>query len=243
MKKTLIFIPTYNEKENAVKLAEKILALKLPDTDILFIDDNSPDGTGKLLKKLAKAYKNMSVRERSGKLGIGSAHKEAISYAYSKGYKKLLTMDSDFTHRPKDIPLLLAASSDCDIVIGSRYKMRGSMDDWTPMRILMNKLGHLMTKILFDIDYDSSNALRVYNLSSIDKKAFGKVKDGGYFFFVESIVILKANGYKIKEIGVKLPKRIVGKSKMKLKDIISNVKLLVLLYFRTLNKASLLVNK
>ena len=99
--KTLVFIPTYNERENVMKLYERIVNLKIP-LDILFIDDNSPDGTGAVLDQINQP--NIYIIHRSGKLGIGSAHRDGIAWAYSHGYEQLITMDSDFLHRPEDIP-------------------------------------------------------------------------------------------------------------------------------------------
>src|SRR5258708_6541903 len=124
--KTLVFIPTYNERENVERMHREITALGL-GLDILFIDDNSPDGTGQILDMLAHADSHLTVLHRSGKLGIGSAHKEGICWAYAHGYKTLITMDSDFTHPPGYIASLLDHAGDYEVVVGSRYLLPGSL--------------------------------------------------------------------------------------------------------------------
>src|SRR4029079_8552330 len=101
-RKRLIFVPTYNEKENAERMARALAELPV-DADLLFVDDNSPDGTGQALEELRGELPHLSVMHRSGKLGVGSAHLDAIAYAYESGYDELITLDCDFTHSPSDV--------------------------------------------------------------------------------------------------------------------------------------------
>src|SRR3990167_9912356 len=121
----LIFIPTYNEKGNVSRLFKGILSLNL-NCDILFLDDNSPDGTGKEIDDLARRHSNVFTIHRSKRSGIGSAHKEGITWAYNKGYGLLVTMDSDMTHSPVYIPKMIAKSNS-DIVIASRFLSKRPM--------------------------------------------------------------------------------------------------------------------
>src|SRR5580704_6918211 len=118
--KTLIFVPTYEERDNVQPMLVD-LRRHAPDADIVFMDDNSPDGTGELLDTLAKTEPRLKVIHRAGKLGIGGAHLDGIAYAYDHGYDTLVTLDCDFTHSPADIPLLLARSGDAHLTIGSRF--------------------------------------------------------------------------------------------------------------------------
>src|SRR5580704_16281244 len=104
--KTLIFVPTYNERDNALRMVEDLVR-HAPDTDLVFMDDSSPDGTGELLEEAAKSQPRLKVLHRPGKLGVGGAHLDAIAYAYDHGYDTLITLDCDFTHSPSDIPVLL----------------------------------------------------------------------------------------------------------------------------------------
>ena len=107
--RTLIFVPTYNERDNAANMCEQLHKLGL-DADVLFVDDNSPDGTGTLLEGLTARFPRLIVHHRPGKLGIGSAHAEAIGWAYDQGYQLLVSLDCDFTHSPTDIPAMIDAA-------------------------------------------------------------------------------------------------------------------------------------
>ncbi|MGZ4966497.1 MAG: glycosyltransferase, partial [Chthoniobacterales bacterium] len=129
----LIFIPTYNESENVERMHAEIRRLEI-DADLLFMDDNSEDGTGAKLDRIAAADPRTSVIHRAGKLGIGSAHVDGITHAYQTGYDRLVTMDCDFTHSPADIPRMLAASREADIAIGSRYMQANSLPGWSLTR-------------------------------------------------------------------------------------------------------------
>src|SRR5207249_1771257 len=156
----LIFVPTYNENRNVERLCAELRALPL-DADILFIDDGSPDGTGATLDRLARQHPRISVVHREGKLGIGSAHRAGIAYAYDKGYDLLITLDADFSHSPADLPRLLAAhASDVDVVVASRYLGPDSLPGWSPHRLFLTRLGHFLTRVLLRMPYDASGALR-----------------------------------------------------------------------------------
>jgi dolichol-phosphate mannosyltransferase len=234
IRKRLILIPTYNEKENVERLSREILALKLANTDVLFIDDNSPDGTGKLLNNISKKNKKIKVIHRPAKNGIGSAHLYGINWAYKHGYSDLVTMDSDFTHSPLDIYKIIKASNDYDVVVGSRYLKNKSIIGWSFRRRVLTKLGHFITKILLNLKYDASNAFRLYRLDRIPRKVFSLVTSKSYSFFLESLYILNINGLKIGEIPIKLPARIYGQSKMALKDVLKSVNLILSLYITSI---------
>ena len=151
----LIFVPTYNEQENVELILGQLLALGL-SADILFIDDNSPDGTGDLLDQLAARYPSVFVQHRSGKLGVGSAHVSGIRWAYDRGYKMLMTMDCDFTHSPDYIRDFLAKREDADIVVGSRYLLQESLSTWNAYRKLLTRLGHVLTVVFLKMPYDAT---------------------------------------------------------------------------------------
>lgn len=229
----LVFIPTYNERENAERLFHGILALGL-DLDILFMDDNSPDGTGQILDGLAVTHPNLKVIHRSGKLGIGSAHRESIRFAYAQGYKTLITMDCDFTHPPETIKSLLDNAAGHDVVVGSRYMLLNSLEGWNPYRKAMTKIGHFMTGFFLGLKYDATGALRLYHLDKIPYYVFDLVASQGYSFLYESLFILNFNKFTIKEIPIKLPARTYGHSKMQFKDAWQSLKLLMVLFVRTL---------
>ncbi len=211
MNRTLVFVPTYNERDTVGTLVEQLMALQA-SFDVLFCDDGSPDGTGKLLQSLASQFTNLQVIERAGKLGIGSAHKLGIRYAYERGYDTLITMDCDGTHPPQHIPEFLA--SPATVAVGSRYMIKDSLSEWTWMRRLMTRGGHLLTTQLLRMPYDASSAYRRYALPRIPQKIFERVQADGYGFFFESLYALHVNGISIDEVGIRLPARSGGRSKM-----------------------------
>ena len=232
-RETLIFIPTYNEGENIEEMVRQLLALSI-DADLLFIDDNSPDGTGKILDLLAAKHSNISVQHRSGKLGIGTAHKIGLEWAYQQGYQNLVTMDCDFTHSPDYIPEFIRNSTDADIVVGSRYLQRGSLSTWNKKRLFLTRLGHFLTDTFLNMPYDATGSFRLYRLDRLSPDFVRLIRSPGYSFFFESLFILNQNKYRIIEIPTHLPARTYGHSKMKLSDAIHSLKQLGSLFFERL---------
>ena len=232
----LIFIPTYNENENIEQILYKILDLDL-SADILFIDDNSPDGTGKKLDQLAIKYSNISVIHRKKKMGIGSAHFDAINFAYNNCFKKLITMDCDFSHSPEYILDFLANSDGADIVVGSRFLQDNSLAEWNMLRKSLTHLGHIATRRFLKMPYDATGFFRLYRLDNISRNFLYKSHSKSYSFSFESLFILHVNNYRIVEIPINLPSRVYGHSKMRIYDAIYSLVLLFKLYF--LSKLSL----
>jgi len=217
MTKSLILIPTYNESENVEKLYYEIKKLKL-NTDILFIDDNSPDKTSQIINAISKKDKSVKLILRKGKLGIGSAHKNGIDWAYNNGYETLITMDSDFTHKPKDILKFLALRNKADVIVGSRYLASNSLSEWNYLRKSLTITAHFLTKKLLSMPQDATGAFRLYNLNKIPQGVFKIADSNGYSFFFESLFVLIMNGHSIKEVSISLPARTYGTSKMSLND-------------------------
>ena len=229
--KLLIFVPTYNEADNVERLCRELTALKL-GADILFCDDNSPDGTGTIIDRLASEFPHVRAIHRPGKLGIGSAHKEGVRYAYEHGYQTLLTMDCDFTHQPADVKRLLetAKSSGRPVVIGSRYKEPDSLPGWNLMRRSLTYLGHFLTVSLLRLPHDATGALRIYQLNAIPQELFHRVESNGYSFFFESLLVLHRNGFAIEEMPIALPARTYGHSKMSFPETFRSVGRLLQLF-------------
>jgi dolichol-phosphate mannosyltransferase len=230
-RKILIFVPTYNEHDNVRSMCEQILSLGL-DADLLFMDDNSPDGTGDLLDSLALEHARLKVVHRSGKLGIGSAHLEAIRLAYAGGYDRLVTLDCDFTHSPALIPQFLERSEQADVVVGSRYLEKGSLPGWSIVRKSLTNFGHVLTKAMLGISQDATGAFRAYNLETIPSNLFGLIRSRGYAFFFESLLILQRNGHAIAEIPITLPARTYGSSKMSITEVQRSVSTLLTLFLQ-----------
>jgi dolichol-phosphate mannosyltransferase len=229
--RTLIFIPTYNERQNVRPMAEQIRALGM-EADLLFMDDSSPDGTGAVLDELAAQDPRVGVVHRSAKSGIGSAHLKGIALAYDRGYDRLVTLDCDFTHSPALIPEFLARGEDAELVVGSRYLEQGSLPGWSLVRKSLTTFGHLLTKSLLGISQDATGGFRVYNLRSIPRDLFGLVRSRGYAFFFESLLILERNGFKIAEVPITLPARTYGSSKMSMIEVQRSVSTLLTLFLQ-----------
>jgi dolichol-phosphate mannosyltransferase len=233
--KTLIFIPTYEERENVGPMCEQILALGL-DADLMFCDDASPDGTGAVIDALAAKHPRILAMHRKGKLGIGSAHLDGIAHAYESGYQRLVTMDCDFTHSPSDLPRMLAAKG--DLVAASRWKQAGSLPGWTPIRKGLTHFGHVLTKRMLGVTGDATGAFRVYDLERIPRRLFDLVTEHGYAFFFQSMFILQENGFRIAEVPIVLPARTYGHSKMSFVEVKRSVEQLAKLYLaRQVNPA------
>jgi len=231
--KRLILIPTYNERENIEKLISQLGQLDM-GFDLLFVDDNSPDKTGEVLDSLASHQDNLFAIHRPTKLGIGSAHIDGIDWAYKNGYQLLITMDSDFSHSPVYIQKFLEYSEKSDIVVGSRYLQENSLREWNFHRKFLTHLGHLMTKTLLGMPYDATGAFRLYRLDRIPQKCFHSEKSLGYSFFFESLFLLYKNHYRVTEVPIDLPARTYGTSKMKFKDALFSLLMLVKLVFLNL---------
>ena len=214
----LVFLPTYNEADN-VGTIYSMVRDTLPDADILFIDDNSPDGTGDILDTISVDDTLVSVIHRSGKLGIGSAHADAINWAYDNNFQILLSMDCDLAHSPEYIPAFLAADQSFAVVAGSRFKLAHSLREWNLYRKLLTHLGHFLTRFLLGMPFDATGAFRRYDLRLIPREFLSCVHSTGYSFFFESIHVLYFNNFAIHEIPIHLPARTYGASKMRLKDV------------------------
>jgi dolichol-phosphate mannosyltransferase len=220
--KTVLCIPTYNEAGNVGPLCRELLAQKL-DLDIVFMDDASPDGTGAIIDTLASENTRVRALHRNGKLGIGSAHLDCLAYAYDHDYDVLITMDCDFTHPPESVAALISAPASYDVVVGSRYLNEDSLSEWTLFRRMLTYCGHFLTKNLLRLDHDASSGLRLYRLRRIPRELFALVDGTGYSFFFESMYVLSVNGFSVGDVGIKLPARASGHSKMGVRQAIDGV--------------------
>jgi dolichol-phosphate mannosyltransferase len=230
---TLVVVPTYNEVGNVETICSELLALDVA-LDLLFVDDNSPDGTGKILDGLAKRHDNVRVLHRVGRQGIGTAHRAGIDWAYDRNYRRLVTMDCDGAHPPQYLPDLLAAGSDANVVVGSRFLKSGSLPGWSLFRRCLTRAGHTLTYLLLGMSYDATGAFRLYDLTRIPRGAWDVVRSGGYSFFFESLYIFHVNRYTIAQIPIHLPARTQGHSKMHLGEMWRSLRLLFSIYFASL---------
>jgi len=224
--KPLIFIPTYNEASNVVKLYNHLKDIGI-EVDILFLDDNSPDGTGKILEKLRQEDNSLFIIHRKEKLGIGSAHINGIRWAYNNNYKILITMDSDYSHSPDDIGKFLKISENNDLIVGTRFAKKDGMGELSLVRKLLSLSAHFMTKYLLKVPYDCTNGFRLYRLDKIPQNLFDEVKSHSYSFFFESLFIIHNRKLKVEEIAIKLGVRAHGDSNMSINDTLLSIKMLL----------------
>lgn len=218
MNSVLIAIPTYNERENIIQLCNRI-SLVLPDSDIVVLDDNSPDGTGEAVRELARLNPQVRLISRTQKLGIGSAHKEAFRQAITCHADVLVTLDADLTHNPEDIPKLLAALQFADVAVGSRFLDGGGLQDWTPIRRTLTHLGHLATKYLLQVPYDATGALRAYRINGLATKLPQAPVHDGYPFLYQSLTWFVRHNSSVTEVPIVLTARAYGSSKMQTRDV------------------------
>jgi len=235
MVKTLIFTATYNEKKNIKTLINKINKFK-KNVDILIIDDNSPDGTGELLKKLQKKNQNLDILIRKGKLGLDTAHKAGFNYAKKKNYNNLITLDADLSHDPSEIPKMIEILQKKPFVIGSRY-MKGGKCDMAWPRLLLSTIGNKVIKFVLNINCNEfTSSYRGFNLIKLKKLNLNMVKAKGYSFFMETIFLIDFLNFKIHQIPINFRNRTHGKSKIPSLEILRTLSRLFVLFFKRLSK-------
>ena len=228
MKNLLIIIPTLNESKNVTIIFNQIKKFQRK-SDILFIDDNSTDGTQKEILSLNKKSKKVFYLFRKNKKGIGSAHKTGIKWAYKKKYRYICTMDCDGAHHPKDLNKMLKKIKNCNLVSTNRFLRKRSLFKWKAHRIFLTKTRYFFVSFMLNTKLDSSGAFRIYDTKKISLKDILFAKDNYYNFFWESLFYLEKK-YKIKEIPVTIPTRAHGRSKMNFKDIIFGLFYLIKVY-------------
>jgi len=228
MKKILICAPTYNEAKNIKKFCKEILNLKY-NFDLIIIDDNSPDGTSKIIKKLKSKYKNLFLLKRKKKLGIGSALREGMRYALKRKYYALVTMDADLSHNPKEITLLINELKYNDFVIGSRYIKKGQ-SEYVGYRDIVSRLANKLCKILLNMPYNEyTTSFRVYNYKCLKILNKASLRSDGYSSQMEFLFYIYKAGLKCSEVPINFRHRYKGSSKIpRLQVLYSGFKLIEL---------------
>lgn len=212
-KRCLVVVPTYNERENLSKLTRDILAYLI--TDILIVDDGSPDGTGQLADELAAAEPRIHVLHRAGKQGLGTAYLAGFAHARQNGYERVFEMDADFSHPPWDLPRLAAASLDADLVIGSRYVPGGSTVGWDFRRRMLSRGANFYSRfILGSRIRDMTGGYRCFAVDKLAQLDLESVSAEGYAFQIEMAFRMQRKGFRVAEIPIHFTDRRVGQSKM-----------------------------
>ena len=202
MNDIIIIIPTLNEKNNIEILFDKLIRTNLV-FDLLFIDDNSIDGSQDVIKNLSKNNENIDYIFRPQKMGVGSAHKDGFIWAYKKYYKTIITMDADGTHDPKYLKYLIEELKNFDIVIASRFLEKNLLENWPLFRIFLTRSRHLMISLFLSMSYDASGAFRSINCKNVVLSDLILAKNDSYAYFWESIFILHKKKYRIGQISIR----------------------------------------
>ena len=215
MPQALIVVPTYNERENVREAAERLLAA-LPGADVLFVDDNSPDGTGDLLDQLAAAEPRIHVIHRAGKLGLGTAYIEGFRWGLARDYAYLLEMDADGSHDPKYLPQMLALAEDgADVVVGSRYVPGGGTQNWGFGRKLISRGGSLYARTILGVDVrDVTAGFVCWRRAALEAIDLAAITSNGYSFQIEMKYRALRRGLRVVETPIVFVDRRVGQSKM-----------------------------
>lgn len=212
--KTVVVIPTFNERDNIELLVSQVLS-QGQGFHVLIVDDNSPDGTGAIADRLAGADTRIRVLHRTGKLGLGSAYREGFALALSAGADYIVEMDADFSHNPDVLPAFIAKMAEADVVIGSRYLNGVSVVNWPLRRLMLSYFASVYTRIVTGLELrDCTSGFKCFKrqvLESIDLKS---IRSDGYSFQIEMNFRCKELGYTLAEVPIIFIDRHAGTSKM-----------------------------
>lgn len=212
--KTLIIIPTYNEIDNIEKMLTTLFG-KYPEISILVIEDGSPDGTAKVIKRLMQQFSNLNIIERTGKLGLGTAYVTGFKWALERGFDYVFEMDCDFSHDPDSIPDLLKAAGSNDLVIGSRYIDGIRIINWPFKRLLLSYCASIYTRIITGIPvFDTTGGFKCFTKKALNSLDLDQIISNGYSFQLELNYKIWAKGLKIQEVPIIFYERRDGQSKM-----------------------------
>lgn len=212
--KTLAAIATYNEAENIERLVRAILGLGL-GLEVLVIDDNSPDGTGRIADGLSAETGKVRVIHRPGKLGLGTATLDAVKFGLDNGYEVVVTMDADFSHDPKFLPDLVAATARYDLVIGSRYLHGISVVNWPLRRLILSTFANWYVRAITGLGLrDCTAGFRCWRREALEKIPLERIASDGYAFVVETTYEASRRGCRVGEVPIVFVERRVGASKI-----------------------------
>ena len=210
----MVVIPTYNECENIEKIAEAVLG-QSADLHITIVDDNSPDGTGKIADALSVRDERVHVIHRQGKMGLGSAYIAGIKYALQQGAQYIFEMDADFSHDPAYIPGLLEAARATDVVVGSRYVSGGGTENWGLVRQLISRGGSLYARVILGMPiWDLTGGFNCWRRDVLVAVDLDAVTSNGYAFQIEMKYRAFRRGFRLVEVPIVFVDRRVGESKM-----------------------------
>ena len=223
-RKALICLPTYDERENLAPMIEAILAA-VPQVDVLVIDDNSPDGTGRLADEIATREPRVKVLHRAGKEGLGRAYLAGFAWALARDYALVLEMDCDFSHDPGYLPGMLAAAEEADLVLGSRYVKGGGTVDWGLLRKLISRGGSFYARTILGLSVrDLTGGFKCFRREVLEAIDLPSVECTGYAFQIELTYRAARRGFRIRELPIVFADRRVGRSKMSRRIVLEAIR-------------------
>jgi dolichol-phosphate mannosyltransferase len=219
MNQTLVVVPTYNERENLPPLAERLSKLPVP-VDLLVVDDNSPDGTGKLADEIAARNPQVHVLHREKKEGLGRAYIAGFEWALARGYERIMEMDGDFSHNPDDIPAFIEASRDADLVLGSRYCNGIRVINWPLNRLMLSKGAAFYVQTITGMPFtDPTGGYKCFRRRALESIDLQSVRSNGYSFQIEMTHKIWRQGMRVAEVPIIFTDRFHGTSKMSKKIV------------------------
>lgn len=232
MAKTLVVVPTYNEKENIEAFTEAVFT-HLPSAHILIVDDNSPDGTGAIADRLAETNPAIFVLHRTQKEGLGRAYVAGFQWALQRDYAFIIQTDADFSHDPKDLPRLLGATETADFVIGSRYKGGCRVLNWPLRRLMLSYGAGIYVRLFTRMPVmDPTGGFKCFHRTVLEAIQLDQIAAEGYGFQIEVTHTAWRKGFTIKEIPIVFADRVAGTSKMSLAIAKEAILLVLKLAFR-----------
>lgn len=219
--KILVIIPTYNERENIGKIIPEVLKVTASDTEILVVDDNSPDGTSEIVRQLGDKNHRVHLFLRSKKEGLGRAYLSGFQWGLEQKFDILIEMDADFSHRPEDLLSLIAQAKKSDFAIGSRYIEGGKTINWGILRKLISKGGALYSRLILGYPVrDWTGGFNAWNRRVLEQIGLANVQSNGYSFQIELKYRALKLGFNGAEVPIVFEDRRVGQSKMSLKIVL-----------------------
>ena len=212
--RAFLCLPTYDERENLEPMLHALGEVLGLDDRVLVIDDNSPDGTGELADLLAEELPFVEVLHRERKDGLGRAYVAGFRVALERGAELVLEMDCDFSHDPADVPRLIEAAADADLVLGSRYVSGGGVRDWGLVRRLISRAASLYTRLLLMPVRDSTGGFKCFRREVLERLDLDAITSRGYMFQIETTFRVRRLGFRVVEIPITFADREVGGSKM-----------------------------
>jgi dolichol-phosphate mannosyltransferase len=219
MPKALVIIPTYNEAQNAEKIITEVLQ-QSELVEVLIVDDNSPDGTAEIVKKIMEHTGRVHLLQRERKLGLGTAYVAGFKYAIQHQFDFVFEMDADFSHNPKEIPIMLSRMDGCDLLIGSRYIKGVNVVNWPMKRLILSYSANIYTRVITGMPvHDATAGFKCYKRKVLESIDLDSIRSNGYAFQIETNFLAWKKGFVIKEMPIVFVDRRVGVSKMNKKIV------------------------